>query len=108
MESMIKKRSLNLAQPLTSLQEKALMERFSGLAGVRQFEVNGSLGVRITYDLMTVNLKSIAELLSEMNHRLSNGPFQRFKHGWISFVEENELENMKIVPHSCCQDPKNR
>ncbi len=96
---------MNLAQPLTVQQENSLAEVFSEMAGIRQFEVRDSSNLRITYDLMTVNLQSIEEMLNELNCRLSNKILQRFKKGWIHYLEENECENMKFTPHSCCKDP---
>ncbi len=106
MEDVIKKRSQNLAQSLTPQQEEELVTAFSDVAGVSQLEVKSPSDLKITYDLMQTNLRAIEKMLNVMGYNLQRSPLQRFKNGWISFMEENEYANMKAVPHSCCKDPK--
>ena len=69
MVGIIKKRSLHLAEPLTSQQEKTLTKAFSELTGVSRFEVKISAGRRITYDLRTRNLQSIEKIPGVVNPR---------------------------------------
>lgn len=49
MKDILKKRSLNLAQPLTVQQENSLTQKFSQLPGVRGFEAKNASDLKITY-----------------------------------------------------------
>ena len=103
--AIIKTRKIKLAHSANGLVERA-GQALNELNGVKEFNYNrnnGTLNVR--YDLETILLKKIEEVLVEGGVQLDNGFFSRMKRGWHHYTEQNELDNLHVNP-TCCSDPK--
>ena len=106
MKDIIKKRTLKLDGLMSQDQANELLETLSKVAGIREVKMEKHSNLLLKYDLMTVKLETIEKLLTQLDCTFADGYLQRFQRGWIYYMEENEYNNMKIVPHSCCEDPK--
>lgn len=106
-ETLIKKRKL----AVLGLEDRSRVDRvksdFGKREGVISFNVDELRGkVEIEYDLWKINFETIERLIKEAGFRMSQKITERLKRGMAKFTEQNELDNFKSAPHSCCEDPK--
>ena len=78
----------------------------SQLDGILKVEANKSGSVAVEYNLMKVNISKIEMAIKDAGFNMPNGFFAKFARGWLSFTEQNEVDNAGHTPHSCCSDPK--
>lgn len=106
MESTIKKRSLKFHGEFTPDHLNAASAALNELDGIIQVNEKATDKLSVEYDLMKVNLVEIEKILESLELSLSQSFAQKFKRGWINFVEENEAKNLRSVPVDCCAPPK--
>ena len=103
--AIIKTRKFKLSPSANGLIEKA-GQALHELNGVKEFNYNRNNGIlTIRYDLESVLLKKIEEVLAEQGIQLDSGFFSKIKRGWHHYTEQNELDNLH-VNLTCCSDPK--
>jgi len=103
--AIIKTRKMKLSHSANGLIEKAA-QTLNELNGVKEFNYDQNRGIlTVRYDLESVLLKKIEEVISEHRIQLDNGFFSKMKRGWYYYTEQNELDNLH-VHSSCCSDPK--
>jgi hypothetical protein len=103
--AIIKTRKIKLSHSANSLIEK-VGQVLNELNGVKEFNYNRNNGnLTIRYDLETVMLKKIEEVLAEQGIQLDSTFFSKIKRGWNHYTEQNELDNLNMHP-TCCSDPK--
>ncbi|MDH4218007.1 MAG: hypothetical protein OEY18_00660 [Candidatus Aminicenantes bacterium] len=61
---------------------------------------------RLEYDLRKIKFEVIEKSIKELDLKLSQKFFQRFKRGMAKFTEQNELDNLNAPLSTCCDDPK--
>lgn len=106
MESSIKKRSLKFHSEFTPDRLNAASEALEEIDGIIQVNEKSVDKLSVEYDLMKVNLVKIEKTLEILELSLSRSIGQKFKRGWINFMEENEAKNLRAVPVDCCAPPK--
>lgn len=83
-----------------------LAEELKMIKGINQVSLDfKENNVSVEYDLLKASEGGIEKKMAEMGFVLDNGLWQRFKRGWTHYTEENERDNLKAKPHSCCEDP---
>ncbi|MFQ5901005.1 MAG: heavy-metal-associated domain-containing protein [Thermodesulfobacteriota bacterium] len=83
-----------------------LEDELKRIKGVNKVNVDFEKGeVFVEYDLMKIFEMDIEKKMVEMGFVLDSCMGQRLKKGWIHFTEENERDNLKTKPTSCCSDP---
>jgi hypothetical protein len=101
---LIKNRKIRLSQPSRNFTKK-IAKHLAEINGVNKLEFNERKGVlTITYDLDSIMLKKIEEMISAQGLQLDNSLLARWKRSWLHFAEQNELDNFHVQP-SCCSDP---
>ncbi len=105
--AIIKTRKLKLANSANGLIDKA-GQALNELNGIKELSYDqNSRILTVRYDLESVALKKIEEVLAEHEIQLDNGFFSKKKRGWHHFTEQNELDNLHVNP-TCCSDPKEK
>ena len=83
-----------------------LADELKMIRGINQVRLDfKENNVSVEYDLLKVSEEDIEKKMAEMGFVLNSGLWQRFKRGWIHYAEENERDNLRAKPHSCCEDP---
>ncbi len=78
-------------------------DELAKLDGVRRVDIDTvKRDVFVEYDLLKCREEDIERWLVEAGFTLDDSLLQKFKRGWIQFTEENELDNLKSKPRSCC------
>jgi len=95
----LKRRTMNLAEPLGKAGAELLTPRLMALMGVKEALIAGDK-IHITYNLLEVTEKQIEEVLLEVGLVLGDGWLANFRRGWIHDSEENELDNLAAPPPS--------
>ena len=106
MENLIKKRTVRLDKSITQSKADSLQNELLKLNGLLNVDFKSPAALLISYDLMQVNLDEIEKKIQNASFDLLQGFFRRFSRGWIHFTEENERNNIKAVPQSCCEVPE--
>lgn len=106
MDDIIKKRKLKLENPLSLEQSETLKDFLLEIYGIREVTLKNPSTILVTYDLTCFNFVSLEKKLEELSICLARNFLSRYINGWFVFSEENELANLKIVPFSCCQEPR--
>ncbi|MFQ6069997.1 MAG: heavy-metal-associated domain-containing protein [Candidatus Aminicenantales bacterium] len=106
-EALIKRRKL----AVLGLEDRSRVGRVKSDLGKREgiisFSVDELRGkIEIEYDLWKINFETIEKLIKKAGFRLSQKIGEKLKRGMTKFTEQNELDNFKSAPHSCCEDPK--
>ncbi len=105
MRDLLKKRLIKVSGITCEGCVATINTALSSLKGVIDVKANKAGTVHIEYDLMKIDLKAIEDKLSELNYAPTKDLLSRIKHGFITYTEENEYNNMHAQPHSCCTLP---
>ena len=106
-EKLIKKRKVSIEKIKDKYREKEIEKLLDNEPGIIFIEVNGQKGyINIEYDLQQIKFEKIERRIEKMEINLSKKITEKFKRGLAKFTEQNELDNLKAVPSSCCSDPK--
>ncbi len=101
---LIKNRKIRLSCASRNFTRK-IAQQLGEMNGVNKLEFNEKKGVlTITYNLESIMLKKIEEMISAQGLQLDNSLLARWKRSWLHFAEQNELDNFHVQP-SCCSDP---
>ena len=101
----LKFRKLKLLRKMNG-QSNQVTQSLKELKGIKNVMLNSDKNIlTITYDLESINLKHIEELLENQDIRLDDSLLRKLKLSWHHFTEENELDNLHLNPN-CCSDPK--
>ena len=106
MTTIIKNRRLKVEGMTCEKCESNIESNLSQLDGILKVEANKSGSVAVEYNLMKVNISKIEMAIKDAGFNMPNGFFAKFARGWLSFTEQNEVDNAGHTPHSCCSDPK--
>lgn len=99
--SVIKKRCLRLAQPLSSGQAKALGDALQTMMGIQSVSADGD-SVAITYDLLQATAGQVEEKLAEIGVQLGEGLAERLRRAFVHYEEECEIGSLEVHKASCC------
>lgn len=106
-DKLIKTKRIKLDKIKNQIDEVALKIYLERFKGIQAAEYNKKEDVIIVkYELEKTNFEGIEKLLINLKIELSNNWNDRLKRGMVKFTEKNELDNLAIKPHSCCEDPK--
>jgi len=108
MSDTIKKRNIKLVSSLTADSANLLCEQLLESGGIIDVNWKEPDRLKVEYELMAINLAEIEKKLGDAGGRMSGGLMNRFVRGWIHYTEENEAQNMRFVPHSCCSIPESK
>jgi len=106
MESIIKKRRIAVQGGRDGLNDDKIkdeLERNDGIITIDVDQIKGRIDV--AYDLRKIDFEKIESFLEELGIDLSKKIRERLKRGLAKFTEQNELDNFKAKPSSCCEDP---
>lgn len=95
--SVLKRRSFELASPLTGHQARTVIEHVGGLMGIQAVEVEG-VHIRIVYDLLQVSAAGIEAALAAVGARLGEGWAATLKRGFVHFTEDCEIGHLEVGP----------
>ena len=85
--------------------EETIARHLQSLDGIEAVEADHHSGrVRVTYHLQRMRLDTVADALADLGYPPSGGWFERLRQAWTLFTEENQVANLKHVPH-CCNKP---
>ena len=103
--ALIKTRKIKLAQTHPDQMDAAtqLLAKTKGIKEI-EFAPNKKM-LTVTFDLESIVLKSIENILKVHRIELDNSFPVRFRRSWQHFTEQNELDNLNVEP-SCCSNPK--
>ncbi|WP_435626490.1 YHS domain-containing protein [Candidatus Ferrigenium straubiae] len=93
--SVIKQRRLRLAQPLSSGQEKMLVDALQTMMGIQAVSAEGER-VAITYDLLQATEEQIENKLAEIGIQLGEGFADRLRRAFVHYEEECEAGNLEV------------
>lgn len=106
-EKLIKKRKVTIEKIGGRYKEKEIEGILGKKPGIIFINVDGQERfINIEYNLKQVNFETIEKWLKGMEVILSQKIIEKFKRGMAKFTEQNELDNLKAAPSSCCSDPK--
>lgn len=108
MEDIKKKRTLNLDQDLNKANGEAIRNELLNTNGIQVAEFKTNRWLHVEYDLIRIDLIGIEKILNDKCCILSQGVLAKFFRSWVTFAEGNERQNMKLVPHSCCEVPNRK
>lgn len=108
MESTIRRRVLRTQEPISSQQFASISGSLNELNGIVDVNLRSDDCLELEYDLLKINLLKIEKQLDEFEISLSKGFGQKFKRGWINFIEENEAKNLRSVAPDCCTPKKSK
>ena len=87
-------------------QTDKITQSLADIDGVKEVKFDSDKrSLMITYNLESILLTKIEQLLEEKGIVLCKNLWGKFKLGWFHFTEQNELDNLHIHP-TCCSDPK--
>lgn len=95
--SVIKQRSLRLAQPLSPGQETVLRNELQSMMGIQSVSFEGDRMV-IAYDLLQATAEQIEEKLGEIGIRLGEGLAERLCRAFVHYEEECTIGNLEVHP----------
>lgn len=93
--SVIKRRTLRLADPLSPGQAKMLGEALQSMMGIHVVSAEGH-GVTITYDLLVATEQQIEQRLAEIGVQLGDGLVERLHRAFVHYEEECEIGNLEV------------
>lgn len=96
--SVVRQRSMRLAQPLSASQAKTLSEALGSMMGIESVSVESDRVV-IVYDLLQATAEQIEERLGEVGVRLGEGLAERLRRAFVHYEEECEVGNLEV--HAC-------
>ena len=101
----LKTRKFKLSS-VTDDQTDQIEQIFSGRDGIKEVQFNSNNKVlKMTYNLESIMLKKIEQLLYNEGIHIDAGFGQKIKRNWQHFTEQNELDNLHVSP-TCCTNPK--
>lgn len=103
-KGIIKRRTLALDRPVPDADKDALEAALLGMMGVKAVEISGKV-VSVSYDLLEATADQIGRGIEKAGADLGQGWAARLKRGWVSYTEENELENLAAGDAPCCNRP---
>lgn len=108
-ESLVKKRKFAVLGIEDQKSISTIKEHFNKKQGIIAIEADAQEGmVRVEYDLEKINFERIEKSIQELGFCPSKKLSERFKRGMAKFTEQNELDNLKATPSSCCENPKEK
>lgn len=106
-EPIIKKRKVLYEGMKNGWSAQGVIELLEGIDGIRAVQIDDQKKlIRLEYDLRKIIFESVENSLHEAGFILSRKIKERIKRGMAKFTEQNELDNLKVTPSSCHQDPK--
>lgn len=93
--SVIKRRRMRLAQPLSTEQINMLASMLRTMMGIKSIGVDGDR-IEIDYDLLEVTAQQIEEKLTQVGLLLGEGLAERLRRAFVHYEEECEVENMEV------------
>lgn len=104
-EPIIKKRKIGVIHD--EIDESQIKDEFGKEQGIISVSIEREKGqIIVEYDLWKINFEKIERMLEDMGLVLSKKIKEKLKRGMAKFTEQNELDNLKITPSSCCDDPR--
>lgn len=106
-ETLKRKRTIKYIPSNSEAVSDRLNKVLRGWEGIQDVKVDEkNRTITVEYDLWKVTFEEIEKRLKDAGLSLSKGLLRRWKRGWAKFTEQNELDNLKAKPSSCCHDPK--
>lgn len=99
--TVIKQRRMRLAQPLSSSEEKTLIDALQAMMGIQSVSAEGN-SVAIEYDLLQATAEQIEEKLAEVGMQLGGGLAERLRRAFVHYEEEHEIGNLEVRKSTCC------
>ncbi len=104
-EPIIKKRNIGVLHD--GIDENRIRDEFGKEQGIISVSVEREKSqIIVEYDLWKINFEKIERMIEDMGFVLSKKINEKLKRGMAKFTEQNELDNLKINPSSCCDDPR--
>lgn len=95
--TLLKRRRLLLARPLSAEGTRIVEEMLYASMGIREVSISDT-ALEITYDLLQVSVEDIGRTLFEAGVRLGEGWSERLKRAFIAEAEEWELTSLEVTP----------
>lgn len=106
-EPLVKKRKIAVSGIKDQSNTQRIKEELGRKDGIVAVDVDKTKGyVGIEYDLLKINFEMIEKSLDKMGVELSKKITEKIRRGVAKFTEQNELDNLKATPSSCCEDPR--
>ncbi len=93
---------------LTADDANALCLQMADTSGIVDVSWEQPDRLKVQYELLMINLVEIEKKIGESGEQMANGFINRFIRDWIHFTEENETQNLRSVPPSCCSIPESK
>ncbi|GMR05190.1 MAG: hypothetical protein BMS9Abin23_1135 [Thermodesulfobacteriota bacterium] len=77
-----------------------LIKKVHGVTNVRVYPKK--MDIYVEYDVLECCEEAIEKWMVKSGFVLDDSYLQRMKRGWIHYTDENELDAMKMKPHSHC------
>lgn len=100
----IKHRRFKLELPLGKNEAKIVEQALAAMMGLLEVRIRGA-EVDVVYDLLVATAAQVEERFTQAGARLGQGWGERFRSGWLHYIEENELENLEAVPRALNRPP---
>lgn len=108
MQEIWKRRRIRITRPGIDDWRERLQQSLTSVAGVRACRIRESGTVEVEYNLRTVRFEQIADLVRSAGCKLHPGPWERMKHRFIRYTEQNELDQLTAPQRPCCSNPRFR
>ncbi len=106
-EQVIKKRKIAISRMNDKLNLNEVRTGLRNTEGIIAVDVDEARRYfEIEYDLWKINFETIEKSLEKMGVDLSKKITEKWKRGIAKFTEQNEMDNLKATPSSCCEDPR--
>ncbi len=102
MREIIKKRKISVEGIKDVPAGKKLGEMLAGIRGITSVDVFREGYVLCEYDLTEIRLEKIERLIENEGFRLNESMLGRLKRSFLYYSEQNEFDNLNIVPRKCC------
>lgn len=106
MDAIRKRRTIKLSpKHLTAGEQSSIFQRLSEKRGVDSVTVQDGV-VHVEYDLQTVRLQDVEDLIAREGCDLSSSILDRAKRAVVHTLEQNEYDNLTQQPSPCCSNPR--
>ncbi|OZA22346.1 MAG: hypothetical protein B7X93_12925 [Hydrogenophilales bacterium 17-61-9] len=95
----LKQRRFRLEQPLSDREALCLIEALGRMMGIKNIDVSEDI-VSITYDLLQATAEQVEACMGEVGLQLGTGWTARLQRGFVHYLEEVEVGNLEVSPHS--------
>lgn len=102
MKEVIKKRKIIVEEIQDIPTGQKLGKILAGLKGITSVDVYREGRIMCEYDLTEINLEKIEKRIEKEGLKLSESMLSRLKRSFLYFTEQNEFDNLNVVPGKCC------